>query len=155
TYLNSTVTQWPLWMASYNGQDPQTGGPSSVSPWSTWNFWQNNDTSGNANVPGDVDVFNGTSTTLNNWVIMPKPASPSPADTAQVTGSPSLLDWADVTNGAASSYDVYVDGAFKANVATSSWNVSPALANGSHSWYVIAKNNTGNVTGPTWSFTVN
>src|SRR5438045_303556 len=66
TYLNSTVTQWPLWMANYNGQAPQTGAPNATAPWpaGAWTFWQNNDTTGNANVPGDADVFNGTSTTL-------------------------------------------------------------------------------------------
>jgi len=50
-------------------------------------------------------------------------------------------------------YDVYVDGALKcANISTTSCNPG-ALANGSHNWYVIAKNSCGNTTGPTWSFT--
>lgn len=38
--LNSTVTQWPLWMASPNGQNPQTGAPNSTGAWSTWAIWQ-------------------------------------------------------------------------------------------------------------------
>src|SRR3954447_18464260 len=71
TYLDSTVTQWPLNMANYNGQAPQTGAPNATSPWpaGAWTFWQNNDTTGNASVPGDADVFNGTTTTLQTWVI--------------------------------------------------------------------------------------
>ena len=63
TYLGLTtaVTNWPNWMSSYNGQNPQTGAPT-TSPWSSWKIWQYNDT--NASVAnwtgGDVDVFNGT-----------------------------------------------------------------------------------------------
>ena len=43
TYLDSTVTQWPLWMAQYPGSpNPQTGAPSGTSPWasSAWQIWQ-------------------------------------------------------------------------------------------------------------------
>ena len=35
-WLDSTVIQWPLWMASPNGESAQTGAPSATSPWSTW-----------------------------------------------------------------------------------------------------------------------
>jgi len=72
-YLGSSVTQWPLWMASPNGENPQTGAPNSTSPWSTWTFWQY-DTS-DTSVPGittgqcDQDVFNGTAGTLLNYLI--------------------------------------------------------------------------------------
>ena len=76
TWLDSTVTQWPLWMASPNGQSPQTGAPSGTSPWDTWDFWLYSSTN---SVPGisdscDVDVFNGTSTTLDLYVI-PEPGT--------------------------------------------------------------------------------
>ena len=48
-YFDSSVAQWIPWIASWNGQDPQTG-----SPWSTctscekwgsgvWNAWQYTD----------------------------------------------------------------------------------------------------------------
>ena len=69
--LNSTVTGWPSWIATYNGQNPQTGGPSSSYPWSTWNVWQYNDTNTSiANwTGGDVDVFNGTTAGLGSLVI--------------------------------------------------------------------------------------
>ena len=69
--LNSTVTTWPSWIATYNGQNPQTGGPSSSYPWSTWNIWQYKDT--NTSVAnwtgGDVDVFNGSANGLGALVI--------------------------------------------------------------------------------------
>lgn len=158
SWLDSTVTQWPLWMANYNGQDPQTGAPNATAPWpaGAWKFWQYSST---ASVPGvsgncDVDVFNGTPTELNSWIIMANPTTPtSPANNAQVSGSPASLNWNAVGN--ATSYDVYVDSVFKANVATNSWTVSAALANGAHNWNVVAKNNSGSRTGPTWNFTVN
>jgi GH25 family lysozyme M1 (1,4-beta-N-acetylmuramidase) len=68
--LNSTVTVWPNWMSSYNGENPQTGGPTGSSPspngtypWSSWQIWQYNDT--NTSVAnwtgGDVDVYTNTS----------------------------------------------------------------------------------------------
>ena len=69
--LNSTVTGWPSWIATYNGLSPQSGGPSSSYPWSTWNVWQYDDT--NASVAnwtgGDMDVFNGTASGLGAFVI--------------------------------------------------------------------------------------
>jgi GH25 family lysozyme M1 (1,4-beta-N-acetylmuramidase) len=64
TYLNSTVTQWPLWMANYNGQNSQTGGPSSTSPWSSWNIWQYSSSGSVNGISGnvDMDVANGDMT---------------------------------------------------------------------------------------------
>jgi len=74
--LNSTVNQWPLWMASPNGENPQIGAPSATSPWSTWTLWQY----GQADLPGittgavDEDVFNGTAAGLeSSLVIVPEP----------------------------------------------------------------------------------
>lgn len=71
TWLNTTVTNWPLWMANnYAGQDIENGGPSSLGPWSNWAFWQY----GQATVPGvsgacDVNVFNGTLSGIGQYVI--------------------------------------------------------------------------------------
>jgi GH25 family lysozyme M1 (1,4-beta-N-acetylmuramidase) len=154
SWLDNTVTQWPLWMAHYNGQNPQTGAPS-TSPWpaGTWTFWQNNDASGISGVPGDVDVFNGTATQLNSWIIMATPTTPiGPTNNQHIVGSPASLSWTAVAN--AISYDVYVDNVLKANVATNSWTVTSALGTGNHIWKVVAKNNTGSRTGPNWNFTV-
>jgi GH25 family lysozyme M1 (1,4-beta-N-acetylmuramidase) len=55
-HLNSTVTQWPLWMADYNGADPQTGNPTATAPWSTWNFWQYGSGGTVSGITGNVDV---------------------------------------------------------------------------------------------------
>jgi GH25 family lysozyme M1 (1,4-beta-N-acetylmuramidase) len=77
TWLDSSVAQnWPLWMANYNGQDPQTGGPNATSPWQTdaWQFWQYTSSahfqgiaSGTTNV--DADVINGDANTLKDYIV--------------------------------------------------------------------------------------
>lgn len=65
--LTTAVTQWPAWIAAYPiNPNPQTGGPSSSFPWSTWTFWQYADTNWTG---GDADVFNGTATTLTNYIV--------------------------------------------------------------------------------------
>src|SRR3984957_20829584 len=59
SYENSSVIEWPLWMASPNGDSPQTGAPTATPPWTTWVMWQY----GQGTIPGieganDEDVFN-------------------------------------------------------------------------------------------------
>lgn len=54
--LNTTVTNWPDWIADYNGLSSQTGSPASTYPWPSWNLWQYWDTNASG---GDADVFNG------------------------------------------------------------------------------------------------
>jgi GH25 family lysozyme M1 (1,4-beta-N-acetylmuramidase) len=64
-WLNSTVTNWPSWIAAYpdgtsghyGSPTPQTSSPGGYSPWPTWNIWQYGDTNWSG---GDSDVFNGT-----------------------------------------------------------------------------------------------
>jgi hypothetical protein len=81
------------------------------------------------------------------------PSGPNPADWITLTSQPSKLDWANV--GGATSYDVYLDGSkVGSNLTSSDWIFNLSLSNGSHSWYVIAKNSCGNKTGPTWHFTL-
>ena len=81
------------------------------------------------------------------------PSSPTPADNSTPASQPTLFDWADSAN--ATSYDVYLNGGFKANVTASQWTPDVNFAIGDQqSWYVIAKNASGNTTGPTWHFTV-
>ena len=72
--LNSTVTNWPVWIASYNGQNAQSGGPTSTTPWPTWNIWQYNDTNWSG---GDSDVLKGTYTNLDAFVIGGLPLTPN------------------------------------------------------------------------------
>lgn len=80
------------------------------------------------------------------------PSGPNPADGSTVCGTPTL-SWTAASG--ATSYDVYVDGSIKcADITTTSCNPG-SLTDGSHSWYVVAKNSCGSTTGPTWSFTQN
>ena len=74
TWLDSTVTQWPLWIVSPNGQNPQTGAPTGTSPWATWNFWLYSTSNSVPGISGSVDgdVFNGTPAMLEQYVI-PEP----------------------------------------------------------------------------------
>jgi autotransporter-associated beta strand protein len=70
-YVGATNTQWPLWMASPNGANPQTGDPNATSPWGAWSLWQYGQLVV-AGVPGtnDVDVFDGTADQFTaNFVI--------------------------------------------------------------------------------------
>jgi len=62
TWMDSTVTQWRLWMADPSGADPQTGAPGGTGPWSTWTAWQYSWTGSVPGVSGDcdLDVYNGT-----------------------------------------------------------------------------------------------
>ncbi|MDR3460539.1 MAG: GH25 family lysozyme [Verrucomicrobiae bacterium] len=72
SWFNSTVTNWPLWMANWPASpNPQTGAPSGNGPWPDWSVWQYTDSN---TVSGpihgwDTDVFNGTSETISNLVI--------------------------------------------------------------------------------------
>ena len=73
TFLDSTISQsWPLWMANYNGQDPQAGALSGTAPWQggAWQFWQYSST---VNVPGigssDADAFKGSPSDLKQYIV--------------------------------------------------------------------------------------
>jgi autotransporter-associated beta strand protein len=70
-YLDSSVTQWPLWIADPNGENPETGGPTvSIGSWPTWTFWQYTWTGSVSGVGTcDEDVINGDATTLSYFVI--------------------------------------------------------------------------------------
>jgi hypothetical protein len=78
-------------------------------------------------------------------------SSPTPANSSSLAASPATLSWAD--SALATSYDVDVDGVFKANVSVTSYSPA-ALAAGAHTWQVWAKNSAGSTAGPVWSFTI-
>ena len=72
SYFDSTIAKWTPWIAEWPASpDPQTDGPGSTSPWSTWVLWQYGGTpvpnhSGNV----DGDVFNGTASGLANTLVI-------------------------------------------------------------------------------------
>src|SRR6185437_15014363 len=62
SWIDSSATSWPLWMASYpSNPNPQAGAPASISPWTTWTFWQYSSSLMVNGVEGrvDTDTFNG------------------------------------------------------------------------------------------------
>lgn len=92
--IDSTVTQWDLWMAQYPGSpNPQTGAPSSTSPWTAgdWQMWQYTDSGTVSGISGSIDrdVFNGDLATLNATLKIN--AALSPDQTVKVTGTTSGL----------------------------------------------------------------
>jgi len=96
-----------------------------------------------------------TGPTWNYTISCPTPSTPSgpsPANGVTVTSQPTILDWADTSG--ATSYDVYMDGTFRANVSTSQWTLNLSIFTGLHTWYVAAKNACGSTTGPTWNYTI-
>jgi GH18 family chitinase len=91
-----------------------------------------------------------------NWQTFPAiAAAPTPANNASLTAKPTLLNWAD--SASATSYDVYLDGLFKANVTSSQWSTTGTTiaANTSHTWRVDAKNSNGTTAGGNWNFSYN
>jgi GH25 family lysozyme M1 (1,4-beta-N-acetylmuramidase) len=72
-YLNSTVAQWPLWIANWSTAygDPTTTGKPPTGVWSNFTFWQYTSSGSVSGISGrvDLDVFNGDVTQLNKFVI--------------------------------------------------------------------------------------
>jgi hypothetical protein len=152
TYLNDSVTQWPLWMATVSPpQDPQTGAPA-LSPWSTWTVWQY---SWSGTVPGipvavDEDVFNGTLDTLIQTLVIGGTNAPN------ITASPT-----NVSVGVGSSATFRVQAAGKAplnyywrfngtNIAgatTSSYTIANVQLSKAGGYSVLVSNAYASVTG--------
>jgi GH25 family lysozyme M1 (1,4-beta-N-acetylmuramidase) len=107
TYLQSSVTQWPLWMASPNGQNPQTGNPNATAPWSSWSFWQyGGGAIGGISGTVDEDVANGN---MTGYVIPQFVAGSTHFSTGQVVhvnATSGLKAWSAYTSN--SSSDTYV-----------------------------------------------
>jgi GH25 family lysozyme M1 (1,4-beta-N-acetylmuramidase) len=83
--LDTTVTNWPNWIADYNGRNAQTGSPASTYPWPSWNLWQYWDTNSSG---GDANVFNGNLTNfVQTFVIGGTNASPNMNSTNSIAGS--------------------------------------------------------------------
>jgi len=85
-HLNSSITSRDLWIAAWPANpNPQTDNPAYLWLWSTWCFWQY---AGDVAIPGvttkkvDLNVFNGTPTGLQAFVISTQPPTitehPSP-----------------------------------------------------------------------------
>ena len=148
TWLDSTVTQWTPWIANWNGQNPQTGAPNPIAPWSKWVFWQWTDA---ATVPGagvvDGDVFNGAASNLTAYVI----GGTLPAITNQPVGQ-MVLAGTNVTfsvgaSGAALlTYQWRFNGGDITNATGSSYSRTSVQTSDTGSYSVMVSNQFGMVT---------
>jgi GH25 family lysozyme M1 (1,4-beta-N-acetylmuramidase) len=123
TWLTSAVTNWPLWMASPNGEPAQSGGPSSTSPWTSWTIWQ----LGASNVSGvegavDYDAMYGTSNNLAMLVIGGPSIITQPASITVAPGS-------NVTFSVAASGTAYYQWLFNGTNLPSATNMQYSITN--------------------------
>jgi len=163
TWLDNTVTNWPLWIAQYPGSppDPQTASPSGTSPWaaSNWQFWQYSST---GTVPGisgncDRDVFNGTSNGLYNFVIggAPMPSFISqPSDRYADIGQSITLS-APATGGAPLRFQWRFNGTNLVNSTNTSLVLSNIQPNNAGAYTVVVTNSNGRATSDVATLTVN
>jgi GH25 family lysozyme M1 (1,4-beta-N-acetylmuramidase) len=101
-------------------------------------------------------AFSNGITGWDNEILMttatPSVSAPSPASSASyLTSLPANFTW---TGTNASSYDVYLDGTLKVSgLTTSSWAHS-AIADGTHTWYIISHNAELSTTSATYTFAI-
>ena len=118
SWFDSTVTQWIPWIASWNGQIPQSGAPTpTTTPWSTWTVWQYDHV---ITVPGitanvvDADVFNGSWSSLVTTLVIGGATSLGPPLGARVGFT--FMDPGDDALGYQGSYKI-VDGLAPTDIA--------------------------------------
>lgn len=144
--LNTTVTGWPSWIASYNSQNVQTGKPTSTYPWSTWTVWQYADTNWSG---GDSDVFNGTAAELGSLVIggiaMPNITAQPILHRAVDTGGNASFA-ATAVGAAPLKYQWTLNGAAIAGATTNTYNLTNASTTNSGFYALIVTNSSGSVT---------
>ncbi len=97
-YLNSTLASRTLWIANFScSSNPQTANPpAGTGIWSTWNFWQYCSTGTVSGISGyvDLDVFNGTLSQLQSYVIAAGTAPTiSNVQATNVTSSGATITW--------------------------------------------------------------
>ena len=153
--LTTAVTGWPAWIAAYpSNPNPQTGGPSSTYPWSTWTFWQYADTNWTG---GDADVFNGTAAGLSAHIVgglgLPFFGFEPSSRTADQGGS---ITFRSVANGAATlKYQWRFNGANISNATNSTLTLSNIASNSAGSYTVVVTNSFGSITSGVAVLTVN
>lgn len=118
SYFDNRLTQWIPWIASWNGQIPQSGAPTpTTSPWPTWTVWQYDHV---ITVPGitanvvDQDVFNGSWSSLVTTLVIGGTTSLGPPLGARVGFN--FMDPGDDALGYPGSYRI-VDGLAPTDIA--------------------------------------
>lgn len=122
-----TIVSGPVFAAGYNRWEIQWPGES-VTRWSAEDYLAEVTTA-----PAAVSAV-----------------SPTNGQSYLNTSPPTVLDFSD--SALATSYDVYLDGTFKANVSASSYTLTSAPGYGPHTWSVTAKNSEGATSSSTFNF---
>lgn len=105
TNFNSSVTQWPLWIARYPNPtpDPQTASPGSTTPWPTWRIWQYSSTGSVPGIAGNVDlnVYNGELAQFTSEFVITAPEITVLRNTTNIAdGATTPIDFGTVQAGA-------------------------------------------------------
>ncbi len=156
--LTTAVTSWPGWIAAYPTTtfDPQTGGPSSSYPWSTWTVWQYADTNWSG---GDSDVFNGTMAGLQATLVIgtnsnpPSIVSQPSSRYADLGGALTLRVGAD--GAAPLRYQWRFNGTNIAGATTNVYTLANIQAGNAGSYTVVVTNTLGRATSSVATLTVN
>ena len=159
TWLDTSVTNWPLWMAQYPGSpNPQTGAPSGTSPWSagSWSVWQYSSTATVGGISGgcDADVFNGTAAGLSNLTVggYVAPLFTAPSITSQPLDSRALELGGSASFSASAigtaplSYQWTLNGTKIPGATTTNISISNAQSTNAGFYALIVTNNYGSVT---------
>ena len=145
--LNTTVTTWPSWIASYPGNpNVQGGGPPSSYPWATWNLWQYADTNWSG---GDSDVFNGTAAGLATLVIggLSAPAIASQPRLHRAIEAGTNFSFTVIANGLAPlKYQWFQNGSAVPNATNLTLSLTNAQAVNSGFYSLAITNSSGSVT---------
>ena len=153
--LNSSITNWPLWMAEYpDNPNPQTGAPSSTSPWTGWSFWQYSSTGTVSGISGtedvDLDVFDGAASSLGAFVVggLATPYIISQTVNSRVIDSGSNATFTATAGGTAPlSYQWNLNSVSVPGATNLTINIASAQASNSGTYTLIVSNNAGAVTG--------
>ena len=103
--LNSSASANPLWLADwiYSVPAPGSAPGESISPWSTWTFWQYSDTGSVSGISGrvDLDAYNGSFAAMALTEMLPAQLqlpSQENATTVTWTGAGTNGSWSNAAN---------------------------------------------------------
>jgi GH25 family lysozyme M1 (1,4-beta-N-acetylmuramidase) len=161
--LNTSVAQWPPWIANPSGLSAQTGSPWSSTPCNSsayavwglgvWSVWQYSWT---GSVPGivgnvDLDVFNGTSTQMYSALVIGTNAQPisvaiSPRLNRVVDVGGSLSITGAVTGPLPVAYQWYLTGAKISGANTNTYKLANAQTTNTGNYTLVITNSYSSAT---------
>lgn len=152
--LTTSVTNWPDWIASYNGGTWQNGSPGSTFPWPSWNIWQYWDTNWSG---GDSDVGSSNLSTFVQTFVIGGTNAPvfkaNPSSIVVTPGSAATFSTS-VSGQAPIGFQWRFNGSIIPRATSSNYTISSAQAASAGSYTVYASNAYANVPGSTAYLTV-